>query len=98
MIETTFLSQLSRSMILVVVFLGVMAGALAAASLVTARLSVRRRLEEQLAPIAADGGQSLRRRETESGWIKMVTLIERRGSSPVDSIDERLRAKLCFFP
>lgn len=93
MIEPAFLPQLSRTMILLIVFIGVAAAALAATSLFTARLSVRRRLEEQFAP-AAEGGQSLRRRENDSGWIRMVNLIERRGISLVDSNDERLRAKL----
>lgn len=88
------LAELSRTLILLVVFLAVMAAALAGASLVTARVSVRRRLDEQLGSGSADAGRSLRSRDNETGWIRMVNLIERRGISLVDSNDERLRAKL----
>jgi tight adherence protein C len=95
MLETTpFLIMLSRSLILLVVFLGVMAAALAGASLVTARISVRRRLDDQLGPVATEAGQSLRHQDNETGWIRMVNLIERRGVSLVDTNDERLRVKL----
>ena len=89
------LPELSRSLILIVVFLIAMAAGLAVASLVTSRMSLKRRLQEQIGPGASSPGeQSLRREDKQGGWVRLINAIEERGISLVDTNDDRLRARL----
>jgi len=55
------LPLISRTLILAIVFVTVMAAALAVSSMITTRLALRRRLSEELRPAAAVGAEQLRR-------------------------------------
>jgi tight adherence protein C len=87
--------EIGRTAVLVMVFFIVMAAALMVSSAVTSRLAVRRRLEHEFAPGGgAIAGQSLRRVDTQSTWIKLINGIEQTGLSLVDTNDERLRSRM----
>ena len=88
------LPLISRTLILAIVFVVVMAAALAVAGAVTTRLALRRRLDEELRPAVAVGAEQLRRDDSQGAWVRLINVIEKRGVSLVDTNDERLRARL----
>jgi tight adherence protein C len=96
MLDPATFSLLSRTTILVLVFLAVLVPTLVIAGVINSRAAVRRRLDERLTPAAAEGvaGASLRRTEGDQAWVKLVNSIEKGGMSLADTNDQKLRAKL----
>ena len=84
----------SRPLILAAIFVGVTLLALALLSAMGSRRAVRRRIAEELEPAASGRARSLRNEQTQTAWIKLVNLIEKRGLSLADTKDDQLRKRL----
>ncbi|HEY0625774.1 MAG TPA: type II secretion system F family protein [Allosphingosinicella sp.] len=90
----TSLPWVTKPLLLLAVFLLVALGALATLTIASGRVAVRRRLEEQLGRGHVVQAGSLRNKEIESAWTRLVNLIEKQGLSLADTKDDQLRAKL----
>ena len=85
---------LSRPLLLAAIFVGVTLLAMAILNLVGSRRAVRRRIAEELEPVASGRAKSLRTEQTQTAWISLVNLIEKRGLSLADTKDDQLRKRL----
>ena len=84
----------SRPVILLLVFGISVLLAWATLSYLGSYRAVRRRVATELQPAAASGGGSLRSKQTEGAWVRLVNFVEKRGLSLADSKGEQLRKRL----
>ena len=94
MSDLPYLPNVARGAILLLVFLVVVAFVLITATVVNTRLTMRRRLDERLAPSSAGGGPSLRSIQTNDTWVRFINFIETRGLSLADTKDDKLRRRM----
>lgn len=87
-------STLARPIVLVIVFLGATLLASGLLSALSAHRAVRRRVSEEMQASAPGTQQSLRTQQSETAWIRLVNMVERRGLSLSDTKDDQLRKRL----
>lgn len=95
MFDLDNLPPFAHSLILILVFLFVAVIVLTISGPVLSKVSVKRRIDERLDPVAIAGaGTTLRSERTNSAWVRLIGIIEQRGLSLADTKDDKLRARL----
>ncbi|HEX6072787.1 MAG TPA: type II secretion system F family protein [Sphingomicrobium sp.] len=96
MFELIAANTVLRAAALLALFIAVAAAAYFAATSMVARQATRQRLADASSPgdSAVIAGGSLRARDIEGTWLKLVNAIEKAGLSLVDTRDEDLRRRL----
>ena len=84
----------SRPVILLLVFGISVLLAWATLSYVATYRAVRRRVASELQPAAASGGGSLRSKQAEGAWVRLVNFVEKRGLSLADTKGDQVRKRL----
>lgn len=86
--------SLSRPLILVLVFGIVVLVTWGVASYAGSYRAVRRRVADELQAQGAGSGFSLRSRQAETAWVRLVNFIEKRGLSLSDTKGDQLRKRM----
>ena len=92
--EATTAIDLSRTLILLLIFLAVAIPAALVADLGSRKASAKKRVQNALPSVAVGSSSSLRADENKGAWTKLVNLVEERGLSLQDTKSDLLRRKL----